>query len=164
MKPLLLIPVLFFALVSFGQETDRDFNKYGGPNVTASRLVGTWTTNTALTKRLDDRNDANLDTVTFVADPTAADSIPKKHFEYIKDKKIYLSGFMLIQQQRIPFLLIETDGNTRMLLYLDRNGIKYDNGESFILFIAVSGKKKNDLLCTGGDFNNQPFRAWDRIE
>lgn len=138
-------------------------NTYGSVNVTASRLIGTWKTNVELSKRLIGNDGIKSDAIQFIQDSSVLKVIPSKHLEYIKGKTIFLSGYFTMRGIRYPFLLTEDNGNTRLLFFRDRNGIKNDDGESFILFVAVSGNKKNDLLSIGGDFNNQPFKCWDRI-
>jgi len=40
----------------------------------------------------------------------------------------------------------------------------FGNGESFNVMMVVAEETKNDLLFIGGDFNNQPFRAYRRVK
>jgi hypothetical protein len=166
MKNLMLfVLTTYFSVIVYGQKPrGEDFNDYGNPNVTASRLVGTWRTNIAMSERLLGKSLNKTDTISFLQDSTVKKIIPAKYSKFIKGKRIYLSGYMILDKAKLPFLLMETDGNTRVIFFMDRRGVKYDNEESFILFIAVSDDKRNDLLCTGADFNNDPFRCWDRID
>lgn len=163
MKIRIIILALCFVTLHVNGQEKPDFNKYGSANVTASRLVGKWTVNPDLTLRLKPTAKPRTDTFEFIVDSTAIKSIPKENLEFVKDKPIYLSGYFIFKNKSHPFLLTESDGNTHLLYFNDKNGVKNADGESFILFIAVSNDKKNDLLLTGGDFNNQPFKAWDRI-
>ncbi len=159
-----LFAILFLAMSSLQGQNNPDYNKYGSANVTASRLLGQWTVNVELTTRLKPSANTRKDTIEFILDSTAIKSIPEENLEYVKNKTIYLSGYFILKNKKHPFLLTESDGNTHLVYYRDNNGVKNADGESFILFIGVSNDKKNDLLLTGGDFNNQPFKAWDRIK
>lgn len=163
---ILLLAILVNGL-AFGQQNDDDdddFNDFGNANVTASRLPGAWQMNSDISERLQGRKPRKTDTVTFIVDTTVKRIIPAVHLKKIKGKKIYLSGYVIFENDRYPFLLIDTDGNTRLLYFRDKQGVKYGDGESFLLFIAVSKNKQKDLLFTGGDFNNESFNCWERIK
>lgn len=158
---------LLFSAAGLAQNENkpaRNFNKYGHANVTASRLAGTWKLDSALSVRLNDKRTFRNDTVQFTVDSTARTVIPKDMLKPVADKQIFLSGYMIRKGKTYPFVLLETDGNTRLVFFRDsREGVKYGDGESFILFMAVSGDRQKDLLFTGGDFNNEPFRGWIRL-
>ena len=42
--------------------------------------------------------------------------------------------------------------------------LEYDDGESFNVMMARAENKIEDMLFIGGDFNNQGFTAWKRID
>lgn len=48
------------------------------------------------------------------------------------------------------------------MYYSGLNGDPFGNGESFNVMLAVAKDKQDDLLFVGGDFNNQPFSAFER--
>jgi hypothetical protein len=156
---------LVFSSNLFGQNDD--FNTYGSANVTASRLIGTWQINEALTNRLGKdlkHEEDKFTTISFLLDSTVVAQIPAEYEAFLAQKKVYLSGYLQSKQvyknEKTPFVLIENEGNSHLLFFRP----DYSDAESFNLFIAVSEDKKNDLLFTGGDFNNCPFMAWDRVE
>ena len=61
-----------------------------------------------------------------------------------------------------PFLLIAVHGNPHVLYFRERDGDPMGDGESFNLVLAPAREPASDLLFIGGDFNNQPFAAYDR--
>lgn len=165
-KMSILLLTLLLNCMAFGQNDENDEddeNDFGNANVTASRLIGTWQLNSPISERLLGRTPKKSDTVTFIADTSVQRAIPLVQFKKLKGKKIYLSGYLTFENSRHPFLLVETDGNTRLLYFRDKQGVKNGDGESFLLFIAVSKNKQKDLLFAGGDFNNESFSCFERI-
>ena len=63
-----------------------------------------------------------------------------------------------------PFILTEFNGNPHLVWFRDRNNEALEDAESFNLFIAKGETKKDDILFIGGDFNNQAFHSYKRIE
>lgn len=162
---LLTIAACFLLAMGFAQNSGKGtgHNRYGHANVTTSRLAGTWKTNVELTKRLTGRTEVKTDTVSFIADSSALQLIPEEKQAFFKTHTILMTGYFVFKNKKAPFILTEDKGNTMLVYFRDKNGKPNADAESFILFVAVSGDPKNDLLHTGGDFNNQPFRCWDRI-
>lgn len=161
---ILLFAGVLVAGTLFGQDADHDFNTYGSPNVTASRLIGKWKINLVLTNRLAREKSTDSRVIEFVQDSTVMKLLSPRVQQNLSAVTIFKSGFITSEGKTNPFILTERDGNTHLLWFRDRDGVKYDDTESFILFIAVGHDKKNDLLCIGGDFNNQPFSLWDRVK
>jgi len=62
-----------------------------------------------------------------------------------------------------PFYLTTISGNPHLVYFIvESNGSL--NGESFNLMMARAEEDPmEDMLFTGGDFNNQGFLAWKRI-
>lgn len=135
-------------------------------NVVASRLEGTWQANEALTKRLigdsKKRSESPRGVLTFKSDPAILQQLPVKYEKFLKDKQIYMAGIMEVNGERHPFLLIELKGNPHIVWFRDIGGEPMDDSESFIVMFASAADKKNDILLIGGDFNNEPFRAYER--
>lgn len=139
-------------------------------NVVASRLAGTWEVDAALTKRLrgQELHGAKMFRRTFVVDPAVVDRIPAKFADLLKDKPIYLAGRM----RRIvaagagvnPFILTVLHGNPHIVYFRERDGDPMGDAESFNVMLARGATPEQDLLFIGGDFNNQPFTAYRRVD
>ncbi|MDX1565794.1 MAG: hypothetical protein R3236_10325 [Phycisphaeraceae bacterium] len=134
-------------------------------NVVASRLIGTWKTDAALSKRLRGRA-MPVEKIMFTEDAAVAEKVPDRYAKRFKEqkKRVYLSGTMVQGDKVYPFLLIEHNGNPHLLYFREKNGDPMGDGESFNLSIARAADKKDDILFIGGDFNNQPFTAYKRVE
>ena len=78
--------------------------------------------------------------------------------------KIYLAGNVIFGGKTLPFIVTNVHGNSHVFFWLARDGDQFGNGESFNVMLAVAEDKQNDLLFVGGDFNNQPFSAFERAE
>lgn len=178
---ILFVLFLNFSCVSFAQinylrNEDVGHHSYGSPNVVASRLVGTWKVNPELTKKLGDRvmsKEALEEKIVFKEDSTLINLIAESVKKNIKQElNVYLAGHIIGKNPKnasenisIPFLIIAgEEGNTYLMTFRERDGDKYGDAEFNIIFIAVSGSPKNDLLFMGGDFNNQPFMCLERVE
>lgn len=134
-------------------------------NVVASRLVGQWTVEPALTKRLGGRpgGEAGVQaTVEFVSDPDVATRVPEKIAKALAKFTVFMAGTMRTGGKAYPFLLIAHKGNPHLLYFRERNGDPMGDTESFNLMLAVARQKASDLLFVGGDMNNQPFTAYQR--
>ena len=141
-------------------------------NVVASRLEGRWQVDPALTKRLTGREraipaeGAAEGTLSFHSNPAVAAKIPAKYGEFLAKKRVYMAGTLRIsggKVQEFPFLLIENRGNPHVVIFRERDGNPLGDAESFNVMLAVAKEKVNDLLFTGGDFNNEPFSAYTRV-
>ena len=130
-------------------------------NVVASRLEGQWVADAELTKRLGGRGPAQ---VAFKSDATVTAKIPAKYDVFLKDKRIYMAGTMVVQGKVSPFILIEHNGNPHIVFFRDRNGEPLGDEESSIVMLAAAKDRRDDLLFMGGDFNNEPFAAYRRAE
>ena len=71
---------------------------------------------------------------------------------------------MTLQGKENPFIVTTHHGNPHILFWLEQDGNPFGNGESFNVMLTVAKDKKNDLLFIGGDFNNQPFLAFQRSD
>ena len=138
-------------------------------NVVASRLEGQWRIHPALTKRLRGkdnmpRTESTGANVSFTDDPSVAGKVPGKYDEFLAKKRIYMAGTMRWPEKDYPFILIEQWGNPYVIYFREREGDPMGDAESFILMLAPAKHKANDLLFIGGDFNNEPFRAYERVK
>lgn len=138
-------------------------------NVVASRLEGAWRPHVELTKRLTGRSDPRgaegiSAGISFKSDPSVAENLPDKYVTALAERhaRIYMAGKMSLEGKDLPFFLISMSGNPHVLFFLQRDGDPFGNGESFNVMLAPAKEKDNDLLFTGGDFNNEPFRAYER--
>ncbi len=133
-------------------------------NVVASRLAGDWQVSAELTKRLTGSERAFSKTLSFKSDPSILAKVPPKHAEAIAKlgAKVYLAGLVNFREKDLPFLLTSVNGNPHLVFWLERDGERFGNVESMNVMLAVADPKQNDLLFLGGDFNNQPFLAYER--
>ncbi|MBX9790652.1 MAG: hypothetical protein K2Y37_17180 [Pirellulales bacterium] len=135
-------------------------------NVVASKLLGIWKQQDALTKRLRGvRSDARK-SQSFISEPGITAKIPEKYVRVflVQKIKIYVAGYMELHNDRHPFVLIQLRGNPTILYWRERDGDAFGDTESFTVMVAAATDKKDDLLFIGGDFNNQAFTAYERQE
>jgi hypothetical protein len=141
-------------------------------NVVASSLEGKWRPNAELTKRLVGRSGPErpagvyieFETVEFASDDSVAATVPQAYEKFLKDKTIYMSGTMTLRARKYPFLLISRSGNPHVVYFRERDGVAMGDAESFNVMLAPAKDRRNDLLFLGGDFNNQPFSAFERAD
>ncbi|MBM4073184.1 MAG: hypothetical protein FJ271_30315 [Planctomycetes bacterium] len=138
-------------------------------NVVASRLVGDWLLDAALTGRLarNAKVPAEAALVSFKSDPAVAAKLPAKYEKFLANRRVYLAGLMTLKGQKSrqhPFILIEHRGNPHIVWFRERDGDPLGDAESFNVMLAVARERQDDLLFIGGDFNNQPFRAFTRLK
>ncbi len=84
---------------------------------------------------------------------------------------IYAMGMLVIERNgtphSFPFILSTIHGNPHVVYFRERNGDPFGDSESFIVMgIRTSeedGPGPNDRLFIGGDFNNEPLRAYRRL-
>jgi hypothetical protein len=132
-------------------------------NVVASKLEGTWQANAELWKRLNGNDKPEKAIISFKSDPTVAAKIPIKYVQFL-DGPIFMAGVMRRDERENHFVITTFNGNTHLFYFRPRGGDPLGDAESFNLFIGVARDSKNDLLFIGGDFNNQPFSAWERVK
>jgi hypothetical protein len=134
-------------------------------NVVASRLAGSWKLEPVLTERLTGRVTA-ADAIVVVADAEVEKKVPAKFWDAAKKQGLTLdvrmSGYIEIRGAKYPFILSAIHGNPHLIYFRERGGDPFGDSESFNLALVPAKEGKNDLLFVGGDFNNQPFRAYAR--
>lgn len=150
-------------------------------NVVASRLEGTWVTAPALNEQLGGGSEMH-ESLAFKGDkaPAFLTRLPEKIASQLaKHGPIYLAGTLTIrlrqpiqevrsdpasawQEREFPFLLLTMNGNPHVVYFRPRDGDPLGDAESFNVALAPAKDPKNDLLFTGGDFNNQGYSALRR--
>ena len=141
-------------------------------NVVASRIEGNWQSHEDLTKRLTGKVTSPpgelpfKGELSFKSDPSVAEMVPGKYAKFFTEQKtkIHLAGYLKFNGKDHPFVLTQIHGNPHVIVWLEQNGDPFGNGESFNVMLAVAKDKQNDLLFVGGDFNNQPFSAFERVK
>ena len=136
-------------------------------NVVASRLEGLWTPDAALCERLGVR--VPKDTYEFASDASIAERVPDTYAEFLGQKRLYQAGVVTIRSgadrvEKYPYVLIENDGNPHLITFRERDGDAMGDAESSLLTAVPAKERKDDLLFLGGDFNNEPFRAYRRAQ
>ena len=129
-------------------------------NVVSTRLEGRWRVNAAINTRLGQNRGVILE---FKADSKVVETIPQKYEKFLADKTIYMAGTMKDNNIIHPFILIELKGNPHVVYFRERDGAPLGDAESFNVMLAAAKDQPNDLLFVGGDFNNQPFTAYERF-
>ncbi|MFQ5749907.1 MAG: hypothetical protein ACE5H3_10690 [Planctomycetota bacterium] len=77
---------------------------------------------------------------------------------------ICMAGNATLGDKESPFILIEHSGNPHLVFFREREGDPMGDAESANVMLAPTRDRVNDLLLFGGDFNNEPFRAFQRKE
>ncbi len=136
-------------------------------NVVAGRLTGKWKAHLSLTQRLTGSAnpvgaESPAGSMSFASDDSIAGKIPAMFAEFFMDKTIYMAGTMNYRGADYPFILIEHKGNPHIAWFRERDGNPMGDAESFNVMLTAAKDTKNDLLFIGGDFNNQPFTAYER--
>ncbi|MBM80219.1 MAG: hypothetical protein CMJ78_06450 [Planctomycetaceae bacterium] len=135
-------------------------------NVVSSRLVGSWQLHSKLNERLTGKADSRHNKVTFRSDPSVAKQVPQKYVDVFiaRGMRVYMAGYFNMKGKDLPFLATTIHGNSHIMFWLERNGERFGNSESFNVMLTVAKDSPNDLLFIGGDFNNQPFSAFERVK
>lgn len=134
-------------------EADKD-------NVVASKIEGTWGPDEALTRRVEG---TSLGALIFKSDPDVVRLIPAKYNAFLQGKRVYFAGRMTQRKEEFPFILIEHKGNPHLVYFRKRGDEPLGDAESFNVMLVVAKDTSQDLLFIGGDFNNQPFSAYQRV-
>jgi len=163
----LLVFLIVLLVVSSAMVASSFKVKANKENVVAGRLEGRWPPQIPLTKRLlGERYQPGPATsssyISFSAEPSVVQKIPAKYEKFLKDKTIYMAGIMTRWGKDYPFILIELFGNPHIVYFRERQGDPMGDAESFNVMLAPAKGRANDLLFIGGDFNNQPFAAYER--
>ena len=135
-------------------------------NVVASRLAGRWKLDAPLTRRLTGVESPDA-WISFTGEAAVAAKIPAKYDGFLGKKQIYMAGIMAMgtrEAREYPFVLTEHKGNPHVVYFRERGGEAMGDAESFNVMLAVAKDPQNDLLFIGGDFNNQPFKAYGRVK
>jgi hypothetical protein len=137
-------------------------------NVVASRLIGEWKLSAAINQKLQVTSTTPA-TITFTADAAA---IPPEVLEKLagrmKEKKlkgdltVYLVGKLKLDTTVYPAFLTNLNGNPHLVMFREKRGYAFGDTESCNVMVATAKDRAGDLLFFGGDFNNQPFRAFER--
>lgn len=157
MKFTLLVTAFLFTIGSYAQDFNWNY-EYNKENVVTSALEGKW-------------SNENIEiTCEFVNDSTVLPIIPKKYHEFFLDKTVYQAGYFNITMDdddvthKNIYVIIVLNGNPCLVYFRERKGVPYDDFESNYLFVSIGKSKQEDVLHLGGDFNNQAFRPFKRIE
>ena len=127
----------------------------------SSRLEGHWRVNGAISTRLGGNQG---DALEFRTEYKIVTKIPGKYEQFLAGRTIYMAGTMKFREMEYPFILIEHKGNPHIVFFRERDGDPMGDAESMNVMLAVAEKTSKDLLFIGGDFNNQPFTAYERVE
>lgn len=160
MRPTFFITTVAMLLVAAAITASAELEvKLEKDNVVSSRLEGRWQVNAALSTRLGRNRGGALK---FTSDSRVVEALPEKYNTFLANKTIYMAGTMRRKGTAHTFLLIEVKGNPHIVYFRERDGDPRGDAESFNVMLAVAKDRANDLLFVGGDFNNQPFTAYER--
>jgi hypothetical protein len=129
-------------------------------NVVASRIAGEWRVDADLTLRLGGRDPGTTLVIRTTGQIPAG--LPGKLVEQLQKTRIYAAGTLGMRDREHPFVLLERGGNMHVVWFRERGGNPVGDAESMIVALAPARDTANDLLLVGGDFNNQPFTAFQR--
>merc|ERR1712055_709509 len=137
-------------------------------NVVGTQLAGDWQINVDLTTQLwpDYLTWVGVTSVSFTDNPSIVDMLPEEDCgSWMNDLgQLFLAGEMTFTMEQetvsFPYVLASSSGNPHLVYWTQQ----MTDVESFNLMIARAEDKNKDMLFIGGDFNNQPFTAWTRME
>ncbi len=132
-------------------------------NVVSSRLEGEWQVDQELDNRLQGVP-RGMETITVRSDAAVVETIPAKYEEFLGDKQLFMAGTLIKGDEEYPFVLIEHRGNPHMLMFRASGDDPMGDVESCNVMLAPAKDRAHDILLLGGDFNNEPFRAYERVE
>lgn len=134
-------------------------------NVVSSRLIGSWVPDPELHERLKGGAPGkNAQPIEVRSAPEIAEKIPEHYGEFLNGRTLYMAGYIKWGEQESPFVLTDHHGNPHLLMFRERDGDPFGDGESCNVMLAWAKDPKNDLLFMGADFNNEPFRPYRRAD
>lgn len=133
--------------------------------VVAGHLEGVWTIDSALCARIGARE--RMTRLEFKIDASVLDAIPEELATHFKELRIYQAGLLTMTEgagdvSKYPYALIALNGNNHVVMFRSREGGGLDDTESALVSIASGKSRAQDLLFVGGDFDNEPFVAFQR--
>lgn len=136
-------------------------------NVSAGRLFGHWEADPVVAERMG--LPPSSETLEFAPDESFLASIPAEMAEALAKLRVFESGIVTIRREgRLtssgPYILTTVSGNPHLVMFRDRDGEALADAESSNVFVAPGKTREQDLLLLGGDFNNEPFRAFRRVK
>lgn len=133
-------------------------------HVIAPRLAGVWEADRVLLERLGAR--AGLERLEFQPDERVLATIPAALLEPLANERIFQAGTLTMVEggkaSSYAYLLVTHEGNPMVVLARSRDGGALDDLESGLLSVVPGKGAAQDLLFLGGDFANEPFRAFHR--
>jgi hypothetical protein len=132
-------------------------------NVVASRLEGEWRVDEELNGRLKGST-RGMTSIVVKSDASVAVSIPATYEEFLGGKRLYMAGRLTLDGKESPFVLIENSGNPHLVMFRARGDDPMGDAESCNVMLAPAKDRAQDVLLVGADFNNEPFRAYERVE
>lgn len=133
-------------------------------NVAASRLEGEWVVEPALCHRLWESVVRTRERFEFRPDPKVAEQVPARVVAMFDGQRAFQAGVMTRNEVEHPYLLLSVHGNPYVIWFREVDGDPFGDLEGFNLMVVRAERREDDLLFLGGDFNNQPFLAYQRSE
>lgn len=133
-------------------------------NVVESRIVGAWTMDTALTRKLDPNQPTNARTsLVFQSNPDAIGYL-QSGSDRFKDLRIYGAGVLQIDgaNSTHPYLIYNENGNMKLFWCTPRGDDPIGVFETKTLQIAVARDRAQDVLILGGDTKGETSAAYGR--
>ncbi len=140
-------------------------------SVIAKYLPGEWESDKDVTERLGKRH-AKMQ-LSIKDDPSALEQLnkelPSKLVEAISEYPLWGVGHCTWRKDGVtiaesPYLLAEVKGNYYMVVFRERDGNPVGDSESGLVSFALGKDRTRDLLFMGGDFPNEPYRAFHRVQ
>jgi len=133
-------------------------------HVIAPRLAGVWEADAELRARLG--ASTAMERLEFQPDERVLATIPAQLLEPLENERIYQAGTLTMVEggktSSYPYLLVTHEGNPIVVLARARDGGALDDLESGLLNVVPGKSAAQDLLFLGGDFANEPFKAFHR--
>lgn len=130
-------------------------------NVVAAALLGDWTRDVELCRRLGNRH--GKERLEFRDDATVLAGVSLPIAEKLREQRIYLAGRMVRGDQEHAFLLTTMHGNPTLVWFRERDGDPMGDVETCNVSLARAEAKAADLLFVGGDSVAGSFGAYRRV-
>lgn len=137
-------------------------------NLAQGRLNGTWEFAPVVSEKLGATSHEGT-TLEFREDATVLASLPGMWDRPLADFVLYEAGHYTYRDEGEvrfsgPYVLTNAAGNPHLITFRAANGEPLTDAESNNLLVAPGKEASQDLLFLGGDFDNEPLRAFRRAE
>jgi len=135
--------------------------------VVANHLAGAWVADAELTSRLGASE--RVSRLEFKVDESVLASLPAELTKPFAEMRVFQAGTLSMTEadgdvSTYPYVLVSFQGNAHVVSFRAAHGGALDDAESMLVASVPGKQREKDLLFAGGDFDNEPFKAFKREE